>query len=405
MELALPEIPRISFEWITCISFIFMCYNHFKQSDTYSRFGNMSDRDLSTKEALLSQSSPTSTLEVGPPVACPTNVFSIPPPGNEIQARERASTDQSAKTVNRRTKASRWRKFHRDPAHLIPHNSPSILPTGKSIRQRWYSKFKRDYTSATNVSYLDRMDQNNSDQRQLSRIRSFRKLQRGTVVVQSDTNSRNSCGSVSKNYSLDSTKSDGLLNKTISVVGDQTTHTSPEAPLEHYLPALTLTVPAEDLLPATNLSLESGLKFKATDQFSNQFSRLCDYCALSQPSVYTSLLDSQNEANSSVLRRHSHCGCSAPVSEEIRNYSPDHRMGLSELPVSQAGERCSRCQRQTQGNRINAFRNIYPPTRNRNASCSGIDVLADAILQTHSKVRGKHTLSVLLLYTPWLTLV
>ncbi|VDP68550.1 unnamed protein product [Echinostoma caproni] len=348
----------------------------------------MSRSELSQTEALLSESSLTKTLDEEIQTSYTANALGISPPCTVVQTQEVSSTDQSIKPVNRRTKASRWRTFHKDPVHLDPHSIPNPASSNKSLRQRWYAKFKRDYTSATNVSHVEPVEHMSADHRQISRIRSFRKLQRGVVVVHSDTNSRNSGGSVSKNYSLDSTKSDGLLNKTISFVGESVGPDTSEAPLEHYLPALTLTVPVEDVVRVSDQSQRTNTQCTTSMDHEEQMEHLCDYCALSQPTVSTGLLGSHNTLSPCVFRRHSHCGCSGSDGSGEPNAGSEQGKDVCPGNSETLTPRCPRCQRQTQHAHAYVSRNIYPPTRNRNASCSGIDMLADAILQTHSRAKG-----------------
>ncbi|KAF7262610.1 hypothetical protein EG68_00121 [Paragonimus skrjabini miyazakii] len=284
---------------------------------------------------------------------------------------------------SRFAKATRWRAFHREISRMS-HFSQTIYPKS-ATRGKLTSYTKRDATSANSIYHLDAPEQ--IDRQTFGRVRSVRKLQREAVVY-SDSNS---CAG-SKNYSLDSTKSESGLNRPNSSRSEiqseklpvTTTGCKQPSQGEHFLPSLILTIPAEDVQliqqkpqPNGDSSTHYTTSLEQEDNHDLLPYLICDYCAFSTPTVFKSSTHLQTTPdNVNTFRRHSHCGSQS---------TEDKKASLTD--VSQYPTVCKRCNRPCRKPNRSPSHTIYPPTRNRNASCSGIDMLADAILQAQSYQR------------------
>ncbi|KAG5441645.1 hypothetical protein CSKR_202266, partial [Clonorchis sinensis] len=271
---------------------------------------------------------------------------------------------------SRFSRANRWRAFHKESARLtkLAHS------LGKTSRERM-----QPMNSTISVANLETGAANLLS---LNRSRSQYKLQRENVVY-SETHS----GVGSKTPSYDSTRSDGAVAGVHSM--DKMEHLSvaakKHAPSEIILPALTLTLPAEDVMYSVKKHTNVGVGKQTTNNENNshleETKLLCTRCLIMCSDKENSSQLTQRSLPSSPtrFRRYSHCLTPTKPEGAISVYQGEEDSMAVCHNCRQAFRRKTRVNDQS----------LYPPTRNRNVSCSGLDMLADAIL--HARLQHKDT--------------
>ncbi|OON16401.1 hypothetical protein X801_07787, partial [Opisthorchis viverrini] len=262
---------------------------------------------------------------------------------------------------SRFSRANRWRTFHKESARLtkLAHS------LSKTSRERM-----QGVNSTVSVANLETGTVNLLS---LNRSRSQHKLQRENVVY-SETQS----GVGSKTPSYDSTRSDGAVAGVHSM--DKMEHLSvaakKHAPSEIILPALTLTLPAEDVIYSEKQDDNAGVWTRTRTNEKNseleETKPLCTRCLImcSDKENSTQLTQRSLPSSPTRFRRYSHCLTPSKPEGGIPVYQGEEDSMVVCHNCRQAFRRKTRVNDQS----------LYPPTRNRNVSCSGLDMLADAIL-------------------------
>ncbi|KER24102.1 hypothetical protein T265_08144 [Opisthorchis viverrini] len=268
------------------------------------------------------------------------------------------------------SRANRWRTFHKESARLtkLAHS------LSKTSRERM-----QGVNSTVSVANLETGTVNLLS---LNRSRSQHKLQRENVVY-SETQS----GVGSKTPSYDSTRSDGAVAGVHSM--DKMEHLSvaakKHAPSEIILPALTLTLPAEDVIYSEKQDDNAGVWTRTRTNEKNseleETKPLCTRCLImcSDKENSTQLTQRSLPSSPTRFRRYSHCLTPSKPEGGIPVYQGEEDSMVVCHNCRQAFRRKTRVNDQS----------LYPPTRNRNVSCSGLDMLADAILHARLQHKGE----------------